>query len=462
MKDKPKNTGKTMPGGPPPLSQPAPTLQRLKVDPGGRFLVRDDGTPFFWLGDTAWFIMRLSNDEIRHYLSNRIHKGFTGIQVDLNPYAWTKLVPEGEVDSPFLDDDPERPNERYWQRADWMVDEAARFGLYVLLTPMWGQHYPRYVGADTEKAHRLGKWYGGRYRNRAHVMWFVSGEYDAINGFRPITSAQRAIFNALARGLTEGHGGSQLMTIHPGVSRTSSVDFHNEPWLDFNMLQSGHYDDAAKWGRLETYMLITSDRNRTPAKPVFEGEPTYEDIIDGYFQTRDESDTRMGADVTRRKAYWSVFAGGFGHTYGHNDVQIFWSPGCPKEAANRFYWRDALEAPGAGQMRHLRTLMESRSFLNRIPDQSVVVSDAGEGKDHIRGTRASDGAYAMVYIPTGRAVTVDMSKISGAGVKACWFDPRTGDYTATGDYPRSGTQVFDPPGETAAGNDWVLVLDAKF
>ena len=109
-------------------------------------------------------------------------------------------------------------------------------------------------------------------------------------------------------------------------------------------------------------------------------------------------------------------------------------------------------------MRHLRSLTESRSFLNRIPDQSVIVSAAGSGKDHVRATRASDGSYAMVYIPTGGMVTIKMSKVSSAAVKASWFDPRTGEYIAVGYYPNSGTQVFDAPGAIAIGNDWVLML----
>ena len=78
--------------GSPAIAQSDLSLQRLKVDPSARFQVRDDETPFFWLGDTAWFIMRLSNDEISHYLSNRAQKGFTGIQVDLNPHAWTNMM----------------------------------------------------------------------------------------------------------------------------------------------------------------------------------------------------------------------------------------------------------------------------------------------------------------------------------------------------------------------------------
>ncbi len=67
----------------------------------------------------------------------------------------------------------------------------------------------------------------------------------------------------------------------------------------------------------------------------------------------------------------------------------------------------------------------------------------------------------MAYIPTGGTITIEMSKISSAEVKASWFDPRTGEYTAIGEYSNSGTQVFNAPGETAIGNDWILALDAK-
>lgn len=441
-----------------PCVEAAAQGQKLSVSANGRHLLKD-GRPFFWLGDTAWFIMRLSDDEIREYLANRARKRFNGIQVDLNLHAWTDLVPAAEAENPFRDNNPEQPNERYWRRADWMVDEAARHGLCVLLTPMWGKHYPRYVGGDAAKARRLGKWLGSRYGDRAHVMWFVSGEYDSINGYRPITAAQKAILNAVAQGLEEGHGGRQLMTIHPGARRDSAVDFHDETWLDFNMLQSGHFDDAAKWRTPENYTLIAKDYDRRPTKPVFDGEPAYEDTIDGYWSgPKDGTGPRMGADVMRRKAYWAVLAGAFGHTYGHNDVQIFWSPGKPREAANRNHWRDALEAPGAAQMRHLRSLVESRPWHTMVPDQGIIVAGQGAGKGHLQAARAADGKFLFVYVPSGNKLTVDMTKIRGSTAVGYWFNPRSGQSSRIGQYPCSGAREFTPPSQRL-DNDWVLVLD---
>ena len=442
-------------------NQNSAALQRLKVDPGGRFLVLDDGSPFFWLGDTGWFPWQLgglTDPEIGHWLSNRAGKGFTGIQVCvISGGKWTKSW-SGEA---FLNHDIYTPNESHWRRVDWMVDEAASLGLYLMLVTMWGDAFTEFecLAPDTKRAYDLGQWLGERYRDRTNALWCVSGEYSTIKRPRQgkdLTDEQKALFNAMAAGLSDGHGGTQLMTIHPAVPRTSSYEFHDQPWLDFNMLQSGHLADLEAHGGREIYRQISDDYDLAPAKPVLDGEPSYEDLPDR------RTLVPMGEDVVRRKAYWAVFAGAFGHTYGHTDVWCFWSPGVHNfRGFSRSVWRDALDAPGAGQLQHLRSLIESQpSFLDRIPDQSVIVSDPGSGPTHVRATRASDGKYALVYIPTGNAVTIDMSKISSAPVKASWFSPRNGEYTAIGDYTNIGTQDFDAPGTAAVGNDWVLVLTA--
>src|SRR5881392_3020414 len=54
-------------------------LQIVTVD--GHYLQYEDGTPFFWLGDTGWELFhRLTKEEIARYLENRHQKGFTVIQ----------------------------------------------------------------------------------------------------------------------------------------------------------------------------------------------------------------------------------------------------------------------------------------------------------------------------------------------------------------------------------------------
>jgi len=106
-------------------------------------------------------------------------------------------------------------------------------------------------------------------------------------------------------------------------------------------------------------------------------------------------------------------------------------------------------------MQYLRNLIESRPFLDRVPDQSLLVNEL-PGLDHIRATRGKD--YAFIYTPTGREFRVNMGKISGDRVKAYWYDPRTGKASYIGEYDNEGTDLFVPP-STGDGNDWVLVLD---
>ena len=109
-------------------------------------------------------------------------------------------------------------------------------------------------------------------------------------------------------------------------------------------------------------------------------------------------------------------------------------------------------------MQYVRTLLESRPFLSRIPDQSLLVSAEGTGADHVQATRDSDGSYAFVYLPTGQPVKVDLRKLSGSRLRAAWFDPRTGTAQAIGEYANDQPREFTPP-SNGPGHDWVLLLD---
>ena len=124
-----------------------------------------------------------------------------------------------------------------------------------------------------------------------------------------------------------------------------------------------------------------------------------------------------------------------------------------------------MNEPGAAQVGLGRRLMESRPFLTRVPDDSVVVTGEvptlipGAGTRRFVATRDSAGSYAMVYVPMGRSFKVRMDKISGEKVRAWWFNPRDGSGKEIGLFNNRGEREFTPPtpGELL---DWVLVLDA--
>lgn len=438
---------------PPPLM--ADPLPRLQVSDNRRFLVTADGRPFFWLGDTAWELFhRLTREDADAYLANRAAKRFTVIQaVALAEFDGLHTT-NAYGERPLVDDDPTRPNERYFAHIDWVVARANALGLYVGFLPTWGDKWNRKWGVGPEiftpeNAEAYGAWLGARYRT-AGLVWILGGD-------RPIESdAHRAIIRAMARGLRRGDGGAHLMTFHPTGGRGSAEAFHDEDWLDFNMRQNGHGVELT--GR---YDQTRVDYDRLPVKPVVDGEPIYEDHPVAFDAKK--FGHSIAADV-RRPLYWDLFSGAFGHTYGHHSVWQMWDT--TREPVNNplLAWREAIEQPGARQMQHARALLESRPFLRRVPAPDLIVTSRvptsvpGAGRYGFVGTRDSEGRYAMVYAPVGRPFAVRMSAIVGPRVKAWWFDTRTGRATPIGTFANTGERTFTPP-DAGEHLDWVLVLD---
>jgi hypothetical protein len=430
-------------------------LPQLKVSENRRFLVTADGQPFFWLGDTAWELFhRLNREEAERYLKNRAELRFTVIQAVALAEFDGLTEPNAYGHTPLRNNDPTQPNEEYFSHVDWIVARANALGMYVGFLPTWGDKWNRQRGIGPEiftpeNAQRYGEWLGRRYKD-AGIIWILGGD-------RPVrTDAHLAIVRAMARGLRAGDGGAHLMTLHPPGGNSSSTWFHEDDWLDFNMRQNGHATEFT--GR---YDQTRVDYDRTPIKPVVDGEPIYEDHPISFDAKK--FGHSIASDV-RRPLYWDLFTGAFGHTYGHHSVWQMWTPARQPINNPLMPWYEAINQPGAAQMQHGRALMESRPFLTRVPDPGIIVtgpvptSVPGAGRYQFTSTRDASGSYAMVYAPIGRPFSVRMSSITGTRVKAWWFNPRTGEATAIGTFANTGERVFTPPdkGETL---DWVLVLD---
>lgn len=435
---------------------------RLKVSENKRFLVKADGAPFFWLGDTGWELFhRLNREDADRYLKNRADKGFTVIQAVALAEFDGLNTPNAYGHRPLVDNDPAQPdvkdgaNNDYWDHVDYVVRKADSLGLYIGFLPTWGDKWNKKWGVGPEvftaqNAEVYGQWLGRRYQGAPNIIWILGGD-------RPVENdAQKEIIRAMARGLDKGDGGTHLMTFHPTGGRGSSEVFHTDDWLDFNMRQNGHTTEFNP-----RYEQTRVDYDRTPTKPVLDGEPIYEDHPISF--KAKELGHSVGADV-RRPLYWDLFTGAFGHTYGHHSVWQMWQPGRVPVNNPLLYWPEAMDQPGAAQMQYGRWLMESRPFLTRIPDDSVIVpadppsSVPGAGLKRYVATRDSAGAYAMVYVPAGRPFKVRLDKVTGGKVKAWWFNPRNGKATSAGEFPNSGEREFTPP-DAGENLDWVLVLD---
>lgn len=429
----------------------------LRISDNHRFLVYEDGTPFFWQADTAWELFhRCDREEVEYYLQKRLTQGFNVIQAVALAEIDGLETPNPYEQRPLIENDPARPNEKYFEHVDFVIDRANDLGMYIALLPTWGDKVFRHnwgVGPEVftpENARTFGEWIGRRYQNRKNIIWVIGGDRNP----RPDTE-DVAIWRQLAEGVASGVGGHDqaLMTFHPQPTSPggSSNWFHQDEWLDFNMHQTGH---CANRG---TYKLIQHDYHLSPTKPVIDGEPLYEDHPNCF--NAKELGYSLPADI-RRIMYWDVFAGAFGQTYGCHAVwQMFTNDRDPINGPLR-PWKVALDLPMANQVRHLKNLMLSRPFLSRIPDQSMIPDLQPEDEHYSIATRDSEGTYAMVYFPTGKPAEINLVPLRAKKLMVWWFDPRTGNAINAGKMRHRDRKLFTPP-SAGAGHDWVLVLDAS-
>jgi hypothetical protein len=430
-------------------------LPRIRVSDNQRFLVTESGAPFFWLGDTAWELFhRLTREEAAAYYATRARQRFNVVQAVALAEFNGLGAPNAYGELPLIDRDPTRPNDAYFKLVDEYIALAATHGLYVALLPTWGDKVAKglwmseNVIFDEHNAQVYGRWIGARYAAASNVIWMLGGDRPAVHG----DYDDRPLWRAMAAAIRETNP-HVLMTYHPsaGIGGTSK-DLHDETWLDLNTFQSGHGGgrDATTW------QMIAADYTRTPAKPTLDSEPNYEDHpVDPWPQWKPENGYFRDWDV-RKQLYRSVFAGGCGVTYGHHSMWQFLSAKFERVNHPECYWTEAITRPGAEQARHLRELIESKPFLTRIPDQSLLIDAPSTRQDFVCATRDSAGTYALIYIPNAnQTVRLNLSALTAPIARASWFDPRTGDLLRIGDIDTRTPQSFTTPGR---GPDWVLCL----
>jgi len=481
----------------------ADKLSDLRVSENGRFLVRKDGTGFFPLADTAWAIAwRLNRSEVEMYLQRRKEQKFNTIALIAFPsYEGGKVIANVYGDHAFEVNggryeplrpivtpgrNPENSTEYdYWDHLEYIIDSSESKGMYVVLLPAWGSRVagdwgngkatPEIIFNSTS-AYKYGRWIGQRFKSKKNIIWMMGGDRSAVYGKKDY----RNVFRAMAEGVADGVNGinqqdtkadysTTLMSYHPRKWMPNSSEwFHKDAWLDFNSIQDQPKDQI---------LASELDYGLNPAKPTWLFEGGYE------HRRRVYKDWQI-----RFQSYQTVFAGGFGITYGNMNTFHFGENviGLDKPVATgkAGKWESGLDDPGAMDMQHLfslMTLMSNHQFLDRIPDQSLIDGDEGgmEGTEgaisnRLQATRGRKGDYAMIYSANGRNIRVKMNRLAAPLMNAFWFNPRNGkwrikdrDFTNRRPFVKnipSGQAApireFDPPGSVGDGNDWVLVLKA--
>lgn len=426
---------------------------RLSISADGHSFQYADGKPFFWLGDTAWeMLARLDKKEISLYLQNRKAKGFNVIQTVILDDSTDPPGPNRYGDIPLTDNDPDKPNEKYFSLVDWTAQQALKKGLHIALLPTWAGNVVKRWGTpkamfNEKNAYRYGLFLGKRYKDYPNIVWIAGGDRPAFSN----AADWRPLWRAMIKGIREGTSGKALITYHPAGESSSTAFWKDENTLDFNMMQSGHrIHDLPVWAWIER------DYNLKPAKPILDGEPNYEDHPinwkkeNGYFNAYD----------VRKQLYRSVFSGAAGVTYGHHTIWQFYSPRVQPIAYPDRSWLEALDRPGAYQAGYLKSLIMSASPGTRIAEHSMLLNTGTNdtGSEHATAFRNKENSLAMIYLPVGKKIEVNVSWMAAGKIRARWFDPRTGKFQKLGIRSRGNETLVFEPATTGAENDWVLIL----
>lgn len=419
----------------------SPLLIQLSGD--GRYLVSQQGTPFFINGDTAWSaIVQLSLDEMDTYLSDRSAKGYNTVLVQLIENEFGDNSPSTyDGIAPFTGSAFTTPREAYFARADAFISKAASNNIIVMLAPLYLGYLcgsqgwcPEVQSASVATMRAWGQYVGNRYKNYPNIIWIIGGDTDP-GDYSGVAEKTEAVALGI-RDVDTAH----VITAHNGPETDARDEWTSQSWLTLNNLYS--YNDA---DTMHSRAIV--EYAKTPFMPIFMAESNY------------ENEHGATAFTLRRTTWHAVTYGATaGHLFGNCPIWHFNAP-----AAAGFCsagtWQSNLNSTPSQQLAYVGKLMRSRRHHLMQPDTTNTVLTAGLGSGSTLATcsLASDRSTAIAYIPTQRAVTIDMTEFEGSGTVSCWwYNPRTGVASLIGQYAGSGTQNFTPPDT----NDWVLVCDA--
>lgn len=422
----------------------------LRVSPDGRSFVHEDGTPFFWLADTAWNGALLStSEEWEQYIRERQRQKFTAVQWVATQF---RAAPNGDRTNQLAYTGTETIviNPAFFQRLDGKVEALNKAGMLSVPVMLWAvnaganpQINPGVSLAEDQAIllvrYMVARW--GAYPG----AWILGGDGD----YRGDKAARwkrigQAVFGGIAHA---------PVTLHPGGMTWIWNEFKDEKWYDFVGYQTGHGDDdtALRW-IIEG--PLTWDWTKLPHRPFINLEPCYENHL-AY-----QSKKPIGPEAVRRAIYWSLLnTPTAGVTYGGHGVWG-WDDGtkAPTDHPNSgtpLPWQKALLMPGAEQMAHLADFFNSIEFWRLRPAPMVVVNQPGKENPRrsMAAGRTDQKDLLVVYIPEDRTVEIKLDALPPSPTIG-WINPRTGEKSPAVAVVTQTTVQFPTPSE----GDWILFM----
>jgi len=434
----------------------------IRVSDNKRYLVHSDGTPFFWLGDTAWNAVLLSTEtDWEKYLQDRVDKGFNVVQFVTTQWR----AANGDIDGrlPFIGKEKIQINPSFYQRMDDrmnVMNDHGIVGAPVLLWAISAETDPG-MSLPDDQAILLARYMLARYASY-RVIWILGGDGN-YNGER----AER--WKKIGSAVFDGYS-DQLATMHPQGMNWVADEFRHESWFSFNSYQSGHGDND------ETLRWLcegppSCDWKKEPHHPEINLEPNYE--AHNAYHSRKPHD----AKAVRRAGYWSLLVSPTaGLTYGAHGIWGWQTK--PEEPLNHNGtgiappWYEAIKLPGSTHIKYMKEFFSSFEWWKLVPAPEMLIDQPGKSDPHkfVAVAKTDDNKCMVAYLTEGMEIALLVPPSNGRTnlvppsngrtkntelikypAVAKWFNPSTGEWSKAGVVSQS-IQKFCP----TDNNDWVL------
>lgn len=424
----------------------------IKISRNHRYLEHQDGTPFFWLADTAWNGPLMSTDEEwNHYLQTRANQKFTAVQWVATQW---RAAPDGDINGRLAYTGKEKIqiNPEFFQRLDKKVDEMNRAGLLsvpVLLWAIEGGSQPQInpgVSLPEDQAIILARYMVARWQAN-HIVWILNGDGN-------YTGKKAEKWQRIGRAVFENITHAPV-TMHPGGKIWILNDFINEKWYDICGYQSAHNEreDNLKW---ILFGPPSTDWKKQPYRPFISLEAPYENHIGEKLP--------MDDFVVRRAHYWSLLnAPTAGITYGGHGIWG-WDDGTRPPIDHPgtgipLHWKKALLMPAAQQMRYLYEFFTSIDFYKLRPEPELIINQPADIKKHISASRSEEKDLIVIYAPDNQVVEIKLEALTQMprSPNITWFNPRTGKTTPAVAVIGDKTCQIPIPEK----GDWLLLIKAE-
>lgn len=437
----------------------------------GRKLVDQTGGIFILNDVSSWGMPNnLTNAEITQALTGVAARHFSTVHIGCfidaqGPPTWHKYT--NATGQAFFTGAPfKTPMGPAWGSVDWIVSEATRLNLCVMISIFGGYNTANGITGEllactVAECQSFGQSLGSRYVNNPNVFWSL--EWEAM--WSP-TSAEGARADAIFHGIRIAYDAAgrtePLLIFAEPFAGSGAGAFIGTGWTWMLVSASSLYSYSANSAEAIDTAYNTAGTTTYPvwdSEPAYIGSTAYNPSAGSYAPLTDQ----ISRQNWRERNYSVLIRGGVGINWGD---EAWWPFGAAGLFNLPWTWQDVMTNVTAVEAQYCWDLLCTAPICQDpawAPNNSFLVTGTGSGD-----TKAAVGmgaTTAVVYFPNVRTAAVNTTLIGGANpVRLRWYDPTTGTFTviAVGEARNANRSVTFPGGvHSDNNNDWVLVVDDR-